>query len=263
MENVETGFQMPGQRKLTLFEKAVNLRKNGYSLGMIREQLGVAKGTLSYWLREVPISKINPEVLKRVKLSRMKMAQTKQARQSLEIRQMKAQGFEEVATVSRREFWLAGVALYWAEGSKVFEDISLTNSDPDTIRFYVKWLKECCGANVSNMRAVVHIYPDVDPVTAKQYWAKITGIPITQFYKVQVDQRNNKKKFKHGRLPYGTAHVRLVGKGTRRLHRLVMGWIDGLKVCGSSSMVELLPSKQMARVRFPSPAPVGLEGGNL
>ena len=245
---------MPGQRKPTLFEKAVNFRKNGYSFGMIREELGVAKSTLSYWLREVPIDKINPEVEKRVKLSRMKMAQTKQRRQSLEIAQMKRQGLEEVGVINRREFWLAGVALYWAEGAKAFEDVSLTNSDPNTIRFYVRWLKECCGGNSEKMRATVHIYPDVNPTVAEHYWATVTGIPVTQFYPAQIDQRKNKKNFKQGRLPYGTAHVRLVGKGTRKLHRLIMGWINGLKSCGSSSMAEHLVSNQKMRVRFPSPA---------
>lgn len=192
---------MIGERKPTLFEKAVDLRKNGYSFGMIRDELGVSKSTLS-----------------------------------------------------RREFWLAGVALYWAEGAKAYEDVSLTNSDPDTIRFFVRWLRKCCGADLKNMRVSVHIYPDLDPVMAREYWAEVTEIPVAQFYPEQVDSRNNKKGFKQGRLPYGTAHVRLLGKGTRRLHRLIMGWIDGLKSCGGNSMVEFGPSKADMRVRFPSPA---------
>ncbi len=245
---------MPGQRKPMLFEKAVAYRKNGYSYGMIREELEISKSTLSYWLREVPINKINPELAKRVKLSRMKMAKTKQARQSLEIAQMKKQGFEEVGVINGREFWLAGVAMYWAEGTKAFEELSLTNSDPDVIRFYVRWLKECCHASAVDLRASLHIYPDVDQKEAVEYWSKITDIPESQFYKLQVDTRQNKKVFRKGRLPYGTIRVKLTGKGVTKLHRLIMGWIQALRNCGSSSMVERLPSKQVTRVRFPSPA---------
>ena len=243
-------------RKKTVFKKAVFLRQNGYSYGMIQNALDVPKGTLSYWLREVPIKKIHPEVAQRVKLSRMKMARTKQRRQFIEIEEMRRQGFEAVGAMSQREFWLAGVALYWAEGAKAFEDVSLTNSDPDTIRFYIKWLRECCKADPKNLRVGIHIYPDIDPEKAKQYWKKITGVSLSQFYKVQIDRRSNKHSFKQGRLPYGTAHVRLGGKGGRRLHRLMIGWINGLKFCGGSSVVERGPSKSDMRVRFPSPAQV-------
>lgn len=247
---------MIGERKQTLFEKAVTLRKSGYSFGMIREELGIAKGTLSYWLREVPINKINLEVEKRVKLSRMKMAKTKQARQSLEIKQMKKQGLGEVGTMGKREFWLAGVALYWAEGSKAFEEVTLTNSDPEIVRFYVKWLRQCCNVDPVNLRVQMHIYPDVQQKEAMEYWSNITGIPLTQFYKLQIDVRKNKRVFKAGRLPYGTIQVKLMGKGTRKLHRLITGWIMALKTCGSSLMVKSQVSNLVMRVRFPSPAPV-------
>lgn len=245
---------MIGGRKPTLFEKAVVFRKNGYSFGMIREELGVAKGTLSFWLRDIPIEKISRKAQQRVKSARVKSSQTKQLKQSREIREMREKGIKEVEEISKRKFWLAGVALYWAEGAKAFENVALTNADPETIRFYIKWLKECCHVKSYDLRLSLHIYPDVQPEEAEQYWSAVSGIPLNQFYKIQIDSRNKKREFKKGRCPYGTVQVRLMGKGTRRLHRLITGWIEGLKICGGSSMAECGPSKSDTRVRFPSPA---------
>ena len=59
---------------LSLKEKAINYRKRGYSYGMISEKLGLAKSTLSNWLKEIPY-KFNEETLKRIKLAPIKSSQ--------------------------------------------------------------------------------------------------------------------------------------------------------------------------------------------
>ena len=39
--------------KLFIKEKAIKLRKEGYSYSYIKDKLGISKGTLSYWLRDI------------------------------------------------------------------------------------------------------------------------------------------------------------------------------------------------------------------
>ena len=49
---------------------------------------------------------------------------------------------KDVGIISRRELFMVGVALYWAEGSKT-DKFSFSNSDPDMILFCVcglRWL---------------------------------------------------------------------------------------------------------------------------
>lgn len=38
-------------------QKAINLRKKGYSYSQIKEELGTSKSTLSAWLCDMPLSK--------------------------------------------------------------------------------------------------------------------------------------------------------------------------------------------------------------
>ena len=60
-------------KPLSIKEKAINYRKRGYSYNMISERLGLAKSTLSDWLREIPF-KPNKKLIRRVKLGRLKSA---------------------------------------------------------------------------------------------------------------------------------------------------------------------------------------------
>lgn len=41
--------------------------------------------------------------------------------------------------------WLhvAGCMLYWGEGNKGKNDLAITNSDPDLLRLFLRFLREC------------------------------------------------------------------------------------------------------------------------
>ncbi len=38
-------------------------------------------------------------------------------------------------------FFIAGVALYWGEGSKTRSDLSLANADPRALRLFIDWVR--------------------------------------------------------------------------------------------------------------------------
>ena len=60
-------------------------------------------------------------------------------------------GVTEVAELNKRELFIAGVALYWAEG---FKDnlMGFSNSDPSMIRFMMRWLREACEIDADRLR---------------------------------------------------------------------------------------------------------------
>ena len=47
---------------------------------------------------------------------------------------------------------MAGCMLYWAEGGKVRNQLRFTNSDPEMVRFFVKFLRECFGIGPAEIR---------------------------------------------------------------------------------------------------------------
>ncbi len=217
--------RLPGVR-----QRAEELRRAGYSYTLISERLGVSKSTLSGWLRDIEYEP-NEEVRQRVRDGPLKAAQTNQERARRRTREIKQQAREDLGDLSARDLWLAGVALYWADGTKANEDVRFTNSDPDLIAFMMRWFRDICRVPDERFRVAVHLYPDCDPDEAVSFWASVTQLPETQFYPPRVDRRQGKRSKKRGLLPYGTAHVQILGgSGTgRTLHRRIMGWIDVLR----------------------------------
>jgi len=216
-------------RPLSLKERTIEYRKQGYSYNMISEKLGIAKSTLSDWLREIPY-KPNEEVLKRVKLGQLKSAQFKHNQRLASIAAMRSLAKKELGKIMKRDLWLLGIGLYLGEGSKLYERIRIINSDPAIIKLAIKWFKEICGLKDRNFSLAIHIYPDNDIETTINYWSKVTGIPKKQFEKVQIDRRINKSGKKKRKLPYGTAHLAIRANGKKEfgrvLHRRIMGWIE-------------------------------------
>jgi len=211
-------------------ERAVTLRRQGYSYSLIAEKLGVPKSTLSDWLRDIPFEP-NQETLARIRRGPLKSGETHRLKRQQQVEQMAVLAREELGNIERRDRLIAGIALYWADGTKSNEDVRFTNSDPQQVRFMMNWFRECCGVPDECFRIGLHLYPDIDPDEAIQYWAEITGLPPKQFYRPQVDRRLNKRQKKHGQLPFGTVQIRVVGgrKYGKAFHRKIMGWIAALQ----------------------------------
>lgn len=214
---------------LSIKEKAISYRKQGYSYGMISEKLRLAKSTLSNWLKEVPY-KPSKEVLKRIKLAPIKSAQIAHNRKVANIVKIKKLAKRELGKLTKRDLWFVGIGLYLGEGSKLYERTRIINSDPKIIKLAVKWFREICGLENENLIPTVHTYPDNNISETINYWAKITGISRRQFSKTQIDRRLNKSDKKKRKLPYGTLHLQIKSYGKKEfgksLHRRIMGWIE-------------------------------------
>lgn len=192
---------------------AMQLRKQGYSYSLIAEQLGVSKGTLSVWLSKLPYTP-NLKVLDRVgkaralvnkKRSEAKMATHERAQQA---------AIKDLATIKKRDIAMIGLGLYIGEGQKN-ETVGVINSDPRVIKLAIRWLCEAFGLTIENFTLAIHIYPDNNMQVSLNYWSKVTGIPISQFGKTQVDRRKDKSISKRGKLMHGTAHLRVKSNGNK------------------------------------------------
>lgn len=212
--------------------KAIKLRENGCSYGMIKNSLGISKSTLSNWLSSIPF-KPNQEVINRIGEARLKSAIYKQTVKFEDINRRKNEAKQEIGKLSTRDLFMLGVGLYLGEGSKALEEIRIVNSDPAIIKLSIKWLKEACNLNIKNFKITVHDYPDNDLDYNVRFWSEETGLPIEQFGKTVVDTRKNKSTFNKRKLPYGTAHLYVRSGGTifpgvKSLHRKIIGWIEAI-----------------------------------
>ncbi len=174
--------------------KAIAMRRKGLSYSAIRAKLVVSKSTLSYWLRDIPLSREQINELrafspKRIEKYRATMMKKRTERLRLAYKNVS----DDVQKLSKREMFIAGLFLYWGEGGKTMPyTISLTNTDPRMIRFYMKWLQQLEVPRIK-IKIRLHLYTDMNILEKKQFWSKVTGLPFTQFNVPYVKKSDSKR----------------------------------------------------------------------
>ena len=120
-----------------------------------------------------------------------------------------------------------GTALYWAEGSKRERwQARFTNSDPDMIRFMMRYFRKVCNIREEKFKLALQIHPNVCMEMARQYWSGITRVPLRQFHKTLIaTSKASKNKRDPNRLPYGT--LRIVVSDVSVVNK-IRGWLKGL-----------------------------------
>lgn len=228
--------------KFQLRLEARKLRKKGISVRKIAELLKVSKSSASHWVRDIiltveQLEKLRQSSIEGAELGRLKSALSqKQTRLTL-IENLKNQGIERLSKISKREFLIAGLALYWGEGSKKDRRIEFCNSDPRMIKFFIYWLQSCFDIKIEDLRG----YLGINEIhftrenIVKQYWSKLTGMPLSQFRKTSFKKAANRKIYENFNEHYGTLNIR-VAKSTLLSYK-IMGLVEGL-AWQRSSMVE-------------------------
>ena len=122
-------------------EKAIKLRRDGYSYKDILLEIPVAKSTISSWLKDLPITPEEKKFLKERIDSNISRGRIKSAAANRRNRLEKEKKLFEQAKIEFRELknnamFLVGIGLYWAEGSKRTSTFQFMNSDPDYDKFY-------------------------------------------------------------------------------------------------------------------------------
>lgn len=211
-------------------ERAIELRLAGYSYTYISLRTGLSKSTLSDWLCRIPYTpntETTQTIGKALAASGSKIMKKKQ--ENIQLARQEARS--EVGEVLQRDLFMFGLGLYLGEGSKTNNITRIANSDPRVIKFAIAWFK-ALGLSTKNLRIRLHLYPDSDVEKSTEFWIDCTGLPREQFLKHQIDWRKNKKTYKLGKLPYGTAHIGVKSLGEKRhgvfLSRKILAWIEAM-----------------------------------
>lgn len=223
-------------------QKAFKLRLSGKSYREISKELNIPKSTLSAWFSNLQLSeeirnKINEKGRKKsimLLLERNRKQTDFAIKRNFDIRQ-KAK--KQINDFSQNELLLLGVSLYWAEGYKklfvkngrelTHHPVSFTNSDPEMVKMFLRFIREICKVDEKRIKASVRIFEHQNEKQLIKYWQDITGIMEENFGKVYVGvSKSSQGKRPYNRLPYGTIQVRI---GSTELFHRILGWIEGLK----------------------------------
>lgn len=173
--------------------RARELRKLGWSIGAIVEELGVSKGSVSNWVRDIELTEEQKTALNENMIrwgAQNKGAQTN-SKNGLKQRQAYQKiGRERAKNGSRLH--LTGCMLYWAEGGKTKRNhMHFANSDPHMIKLFMKFLREELYVDDELVHLQIHCHTEeADEVKRiEQYWLDLLQLPPSAL---------NKTRYKEG-----------------------------------------------------------------
>lgn len=104
-----------------------------------------------------------------------------------------------------QSLYVAGLALYWGEGSKTSNTVAIANSDPDLVLVFLSFLRKLCHVDEKRLRVLLHYHEGQNEKDLLVFWSKITKIRKSQFYASTV---HRKSEGSTKRLEFGTVSLR-------------------------------------------------------
>jgi hypothetical protein len=196
---------------------ARDLRAQNWTLADIAEKLGVAKSSVSLWVRNVEFvpsqrrtgAQRRPHPFHEAKLR--------------EIAEAEERGASRIGALDHFAFLVAGTALYAGEGSKSDGSVKFANTDPRMIAFFCAWLRRFFDIDESRLRVHLYLHEGLDLDAAIQHWSAVTSVPAHLFIKPyravpDVGIRHNKHLHGCATVAYSSSHT----------HREIMGLVKAL-----------------------------------
>jgi predicted DNA-binding protein YlxM (UPF0122 family) len=128
---------------------------------------------------------------------------------------------KEALNDREQELKIAGIMLYWAEGTLKGATVDFANSNPEMIKVFLKFLRNVCGVDERRLRVYLYCHSYCDVVRLKVYWHKLTRIPLGQFTKPYI--REGSTNLSKRKLLYGLVHIRYNDK---KLLDVIRDWIN-------------------------------------
>lgn len=184
------------------------LRQIGLTYGEIQELVPVPKGTLSNWCRDIQLTDAQIEAItsRTGPGSRAGIPVDTQCRRREEIAAIRSEARAFGVSHLNDSFFVAGVALYWGEGSKTKRSLELSNSDPAALHLFVCWVRHYFDHNAAFTLAL-HLHEGNDEKAAMRFWRDAVGLPDARFTKTFTKPAGTGHRKNH--LQHGVCRIRV------------------------------------------------------
>lgn len=177
-------------------ERARELRAQSWTLQEIANELGVAKGSVSVWVRDVEFI---PKPRNRGHTDHK--PHPWHVRKLEEIERCRAEAESLVGEFTERDLRMFALGLYAGEGSKTQGSVSMANTHPMLLRLFVTWLRHEFDVDESRLRVKLYLHEGLDLEMATMHWSRVLDIPQDQFrlpYRAASDPSRRRAKHVHG-----------------------------------------------------------------
>jgi hypothetical protein len=176
----------------------------------IAQQLGVAKASVSMWVRDLALTDAQHTALR--DKDRHYEARLHGSQANFEKGLAQRLAYQQEGRAKAREgdpLHLAGCMLYWAEGAKSRGSLELVNSDPDMLVFFIRFLRESLAIPESKFIARVICYTNngISRRDIEDYWIEKLKLPRAALRKTIVNVQPISSKRRGRKLLYGVCVV--------------------------------------------------------
>jgi len=210
-------------------EECINLRRKGKSISEILQVVNASRGSVSAWVRDVPLTDIQKQQIKerkgkkiaesnkarpksktRPKHVRMKISKNATLAWSEKCRKARERNQEKgrMKLHTEDQEYAFGCALFWGEGSKSQHSVIFTNSDPDMVLFFTNFMRKYFSVNDEKLLIKLQYYLDngngLDEI--ENYWIRLLDVPRLNLRK-GINKGKYYNKPKHVRHPYGICTI--------------------------------------------------------
>jgi len=197
------------RRKPVSIEHREN-RLHGKSTTWIAKELNVSISSVSLWTRDIELTEEQSEYLRNSEARQE--AQKKGAEANVIKHRRKRIKYQEEGRAKAREgdqLHLAGCMLYWGEGNKSRTEIRLTNSDPDMMIIFMRFLRESLQVNECKIKMALNFYLNngLSQDEIESYWQDLLNIPAKRMRDSIINNQPSSSKQKGRKLPYGMCMV--------------------------------------------------------
>jgi hypothetical protein len=237
--------------------KARELRAQGLDYNRIAAQLGVSKGSVSLWVRDMP----RPEPLSYEECRRRaaegvrRYWATERPIREAQRAAARAAAAAQIGPLSEREILIAGAIAYWCEGAKNkphrrSDRVVFMNSDPALIGLFLRFL-EVAEIGPDMLIYQVQIHESADVGAAQRFWMNVTGADPALFRRPSLKRHNPRTVRKNTGNDYHGC-LRIEVRRSTRLYRRIEGWATAAMSSGQvvpvgpghdSNQVCLLPGE--------------------
>lgn len=188
--------------------QAIKMRLEGKSYSEIKTELKVSKSTLSYWLRDYPLS---PEDLVRLRDKNPRRIEsfraTMQKKRDERLKTVYEKVSRDLSLNYKKGLLVSGFFLYWAEGSKTRPySIMMANTDPAILVFFLEWI-QLLGWKREDVKVRLQLYADMDPDLEVQFWKKRLDLPMSCFRSPYIKKTNRAMINYKGGFGHGTCNI--------------------------------------------------------
>lgn len=176
--------------------QAIDLRQQGKSYREIERELGIAKSTLSGWLRGVSLTseqwaQLHTQWLEGTSRARAlaRDAHRRMKKERMNKIEREVKEYLSSVEINRDILKILFVGLYLGDGFKNNGRVGLGNADPNIVLLFVTLLRKLYLVKESKLRAQIFARSDQHETELIAYWSTLLAIPPNRFHKTQFDKR--------------------------------------------------------------------------